>query len=345
MENTHDGRSKPPIRLAARPKGTPQLDDFETTVGPIPVPGEGEVLVRTVYLSLDPYMRGRMSDAKSYVPATAIGEVMPGGTVGQVLASNAAELGAGDFVEGYLGWQTHATAKPAHLRKIDRDIAPISTALGVLGMPGLTAYFGLLEVAAAKAGDTVAVTAASGAVGAVVGQIAKLKDCRVVGIAGSDDKVAYIVDELGFDAGINYKTTADLDGALAAACPDGIDVHFDNVGGEIADAIMRRLNPFSRVAICGVISQYNATADEPAPRIYRHILVNRVRVQGFIVFDFAARHAQAYAELGRWVANGDIKYKEDIVDGLANAPRAFLNLFNGRNFGKLLVRVGEDLTR
>jgi len=331
--------------MVARPQGLPKLTDFKAATAPMTVPGEGEVLVRTIYLSLDPYMRGRMSEAKSYVSATGIGDMMPGGVVGEVAVSNTAGLAVGDFVEGYLGWQTHATVKADHLRKIDPTLAPISTAVGVLGMPGLTAYFGLLEVASAKAGDTVVVTAAAGAVGAVVGQIAKLKDCRVVGIAGSDEKVDYITGELRFDAGINYKTTDDLDVALRAACPDGIDVHFDNVGGPIADAIMRRLNPFARVAICGVISQYNATADEPAPHIYRHILVNRVRVQGFIVFDFAARHAEAYAALGQWVSNGDIKHKEHIVVGLENAPQAFMGLFDGQNFGKLLVRVGDDPTR
>ncbi len=333
------------ICLVARPQGSPRLADFKVTSAPTADPGEGEVLVRTIYLSLDPYMRGRMSEAKSYVSATGIGDVMPGGVVGQVVVSNTTDLAEGDFVEGYLGWQTHATVKANHLRKIDPTLAPISTAVGVLGMPGLTAYFGLLEVASAKAGDSVVVTAASGAVGAVVGQIAKLKDCRVVGIAGSDAKVDYVTGELGFDAGINYKTTDDLDTALREACPDGIDVHFDNVGGPIADTVMRRLSPFSRVAICGVISQYNATADEPAPRIYRHILVKRVRVQGFIVFDFLERYPEAYAALGGWVSSGDIKYREHIVEGLENAPQAFMGLFDGQNFGKLLVRVGDDPTR
>ena len=333
------------IRLRARPQGTPKHSDFDVTSAPLPEAGDGEVLVRAIYLSLDPYMRGRMTDAKSYVSPTGLGEVMPGGVVGQVAASNAADLAVGDFVEGYLGWQAFATAKASHLRKIDPALAPISTAVGVLGMPGLTAYFGLLEVGSAKAGDTVVVTAASGAVGAVVGQIAKLKGCRVVGVAGTDAKIDYITADLGFDAGINYKTTNDLDAALREACPDGIDVHFDNVGGEIADTIMRRLNPFSRVAICGVISQYNATAEDLAPRMYRHILVNRVRVQGFIVFDFIERHAEAYAALGGWVSSGDIKYKEDIVEGLENAPSAFHRLFAGENFGKLLVQVGEDPTR
>ena len=333
------------ICLRARPQGTPKLSDFDVTAAPLPEAGDGEVLVRAIYLSLDPYMRGRMTDAKSYVSPTGLGEVMPGGVVGQVVASNAAGLAVGDFVEGYLGWQAFATAKASHLRNIDPALAPISTAVGVLGMPGLTAYFGLLEVGSAKAGDTVVVTAASGAVGAVVGQIAKLKGCRVVGVAGTHAKIDYITADLGFDAGINYKTTNDLDAALREACPDGIDVHFDNVGGEIADTIMRSLNPFSRVAICGVISQYNATAEDLAPRMYRHILVNRVRMQGFIVFDFIERHAEAYAALGGWVSSGDIKYKEDIVEGLENAPSAFHRLFAGENFGKLLVQVGEDPTR
>ncbi len=333
------------IRLAARPDGAPKASDFRATTAAIPAPGDGEVLVRAIYLSLDPYIRGRISGAKSYVSATAIGAVMPGGVVGEVVESNAEGLATGDFVEGYLGWQTHATAKAKNLRKIDPALAPISTAVGVLGMPGLTAYFGLLDVAAARAGDTVVVTAASGAVGAVAGQIARIKQCRVVGIAGSDDKVAYVTDMLGFDDGINYRTTDDLDAALATACPDGIDVHFDNVGGHIADTIIGRLNRSARVAVCGNISQYNATTADKAPRIYRHILVNRLRIQGFIVFDFIDRYGEAYAALGEWVESDAIKYKEDIVDGLGNAPEAFIGLLEGKNFGKLLVQVGNDPTR
>ncbi len=333
------------IRLAARPEGAPEPSNFTTMTEAIPEPTDGEVLVRTIYLSLDPYMRGRISDTKSYVSPTGIGDVMPGAVVGEVTVSNADGLSAGDFVEGYLGWQSHAIAKPKNLRRIDPAIAPISTAIGVLGMPGLTAYFGLLEVAGAKAGDTVVVTAASGAVGTVVGQIARIKECRVVGIAGSNDKVDYITEELGFDAGINYRTTKDLSVALKAACPDGVDVHFDNVGGEIADTIIPRLNPFARVAICGNISQYNATTAEQAPRIYRHILVNRLRIQGFIVFDFLDHYAKAYSALSEWVSSGTIKYKEHIVEGLGNAPEAFIGLLEGMNFGKLLVQVGEDPTR
>ena len=333
------------IRLAARPAGAPEPSNFTTTTETIPKPADGEVLVRAIYLSLDPYMRGRISDAKSYVSPTGIGDVMPGAVVGEVMVSNTDGLSAGDFVEGYLGWQSHAVAKAKHLRKIDPVLAPISSAVGVLGMPGLTAYFGLLKVGAAKAGDTVVVTAASGAVGAVVGQIARIKECRVVGIAGSDEKVEYITGELRFDAGINYRTTDDLSGALKAACPDGIDVHFDNVGGGIADTIIPRLNPFGRVAVCGNISQYNATFADQGPRIYRHILVNRLRIQGFIVFDFLDHYAEAYSALGEWVSSGTIKYKEDIIEGLDNAPEAFIGLLEGKNFGKLLVQVGEDPTR
>ncbi|MBI07695.1 MAG: NADP-dependent oxidoreductase [Rhodospirillaceae bacterium] len=333
------------VRLAARPEGAPEPSNFTSTTEAIPEPADGEVLVRAIYLSLDPYMRGRISDTKSYVSPTGIGDVMPGAVVGEVAISNADGLSAGDFVEGYLGWQTHAVAKAKNLRKIDPTLAPISSAIGVLGMPGLTAYFGLLKVGGAKAGDTVVVTAASGAVGAVVGQIARIKECRVVGIAGSDDKVNYVTDELRFDAGINYRTTDDLDAALKAACPNGIDVHFDNVGGEIADTIIPRLNPFARVAICGNISQYNATVSDQGARIYRHVLVNRLRIQGFIVFDFLDHYAEAYSALGEWVSSGTIKYKEDIVEGLDNAPDAFIGLLEGKNFGKLLVQVGEDPTR
>jgi NADPH-dependent curcumin reductase CurA len=283
-----------------------------------------------------------MSDARSYVPPVALGDVMEGGTVGEVVRSNHPRFAAGDVVEGRLGWQEYAVTDGKGVRKINPSVAPISTAVGVLGMPGLTAYFGLLEVGQPKAGETVVVSAASGAVGGLVGQIAKLKGCRAVGLAGSDAKVDYLTRELGYDAGINYRTTPDLDAALRAACPGGIDVYFDNVGGRITEAVTRHVNPFARIAVCGLISQYNLTEPELAPRNERFVLVKRVRIQGFLVFDFAARYKEALAQLTEWLRQGRLKYREDVVDGLERAPDALLAVLQGRNFGKMLVRVGPE---
>ena len=298
--------------------------------------------MRAIYLSVDPYMRGRMSDARSYVPPVALGDVMEGGVVGEVVRSNHPGFAVSDVVEGRLGWQEYAVSAGKGVRRIDPAVAPISTALGVLGMPGLTAYFGLLEVGQPRPGETVVVSAASGAVGGLVGQIAKLKGCRAVGLAGSDEKVGYLRRELGYDAGINYRAAADLDAALAAACPKGIDVYFDNVGGRITEAVSRHVNPFARFAVCGLMSQYNLTEAELAPRNERFVLVNRVRIQGFIVFDFAARYKEGLAQLGQWVREGKLKYREDVIDGLPRAPAALIGLLQGRNFGKMIVRVGPE---
>jgi hypothetical protein len=330
------------IRLAARPTGYPTDADFRLVESPVPEPGPGEFLARIVYLSLDPYMRGRMSDARSYVPPVALGDVMEGGTVGEVVRSSHPGFAVGDVVEARLGWQEYAVSTGKGVRKIDPTVAPISTALGVLGMPGLTAYFGLLEVGQPKAGETVVVSAASGAVGGLVGQIAKLKGCRAVGLAGSDAKVRYLTEELGYDAGINYRTAPDLDEALRAACPGGIDVYFDNVGGRITEAVSRHVNMFARFAVCGLVSQYNLAEPELAPRNERFVLVSRVRIQGFLVFDFAARYKEGLAQLTEWLRQGRLRYREDIVDGLERAPAALTALLQGRNFGKMLVRVGPD---
>jgi NADPH-dependent curcumin reductase CurA len=308
----------------------------------VPDPGPGEFLARVIYLSIDPYMRGRMSDARSYVPPVALGDVMEGGTVGEVVGSNHPGFAVGDVVEGRFGWQEYAVSAGKGVRKIDPTVAPISTAVGVLGMPGLTAYFGLLEVGQPKAGETVVVSAASGALGALVGQIAKLRGCRAVGLAGSDSKVGYLTGELGYDAGINYHTTPDLDAALAAACPAGIDVYFDNVGGSITEAVSRHVNLFARFVVCGLISQYNLTQPEIVPRNERFVLVNRVRIQGFLVFDFAARYKEGLTQLTEWVRQGRLKYREDVVDGLEQAPGALMGLLQGKNFGKMLVRVGPE---
>jgi len=333
------------IRLASRPVGYPKASDFRVVESPVPEPGPGEFLVRIVYLSLDPYMRGRMSDARSYVPPVALDDVMEGGTVGEVVRSSHPGFAVGEVVEGRLGWQEYAVSSGKGVRKIDARVAPISTALGVLGMPGLTAYFGLLEIGQPKVGETVVVSAASGAVGGLVGQIAKIKGCRAVGLAGSDPKVRYLIEELGYDTGIDYRTAPDLDAALAAACPAGIDVYFDNVGGRITEAVSRHVNMFARFAVCGLISQYNLTEPEVAPRNERFVLVNRVRIQGFLVFDFAARYKEGLVQLTEWVREGRLRYREDVVEGLEQAPGALTGLLQGRNFGKMLVRVGPDPSR
>ncbi len=329
------------IRLAARPSGAPKDSDFELVETPMPTPGEGETLVRVAYLSLDPYMRGRMNDAPSYAPPVAIGEVMVGGAVGEVMESKAAGFAAGDIVEGRLGWQSHALARVEDVRKVDPALAPISTAVGVLGMPGLTAYFGLLDVGQPTPGQTVVVSAASGAVGAVVGQIARIKGCRAIGIAGSDEKVAYVTGELGFDAGINYRTQ-DVDAALAEAAPGGVDVYFDNVGGPVTDAVFNHINRRARIVICGQVSQYNMTEPDLGPRNLRFLIVHRARIEGFLVFDYQDRYDEGLAALAGWIADGRLKYREDITDGLENAPAAFRGMLEVRNFGKQLVRVGAE---
>ena len=329
------------IVLKRRPKGYPELSDFELVETPIEDPGPGEALVRAHYLSLDPYMRGRMNDARSYVPPLAIGEVIVGGVVGEVVRTNTDAFAVGDVVEGRLGWQEYGLARPDTVRKVPFPDIPGSTALGILGMPGLTAYFSFLEIGKPIPGDTVVVSAASGAVGAVVGQIAKLNGCRVVGIAGSDEKIAYIRDELGFDEGINHRTAEDMGAALDDVCPDRIDVYFDNVGGPITDDVIPRLALRARVVICGQISQYNLEQPQTAPSVLRHLLINQARMEGFIVTSFQTRFEEGRARLAQWVRDGKLKYKEDITDGIENAPEQFIELMRGHNFGKKLIRLYE----
>ncbi|MBI2823586.1 MAG: NADP-dependent oxidoreductase [Planctomycetia bacterium] len=330
------------VVLAARPVGFPRESDFRIEEAPAQEPADGQFLVRVLYLSLDPYMRGRMSAVKSYAANVELGEVMVGGAVGRVVASRNERFAVGDAVVGHFGWQEYATSDGAGVEKIDESLAPISTAVGVLGMPGLTAYFGLLEIGRPRPGETVVVSAAAGAVGAVVGQIAKIKGCRVVGIAGSPEKVAYVRDQLGFDAAIDYRAAPDMSQALAEACPRGVDVYFDNVGGETLDAVLRHINMRARIAICGMISEYNLEKPAVGPRPGWFLLVNRARMEGFLVFEFRDRYREGLAALAAWVREGHIKYKEDIVEGLAAAPRAFIGLMQGKNFGKLLVRVGKE---
>lgn len=324
--------------LAKRPSGTPTGEDFQLVERPIPNPGEGEVIIRTLFLSVDPYMRGRMNDRKSYVPPYALGEVITGGVVGEVVQSRAPEFQEGEIVLGNLGWQTYAVANAKQLKKVDPQLAPITTALGILGMTGLTAYFGLLDIGQPKEGETVVVSGAAGAVGTVVGQIAKIKGCRVVGIAGSEDKVRYLVDELGFDAAINYKAP-DRKARLAEACPNGVDVYFDNVGGEISDEVLSLLSRQARIPVCGQISLYNLTKQDIGPRMQSQLLITSSLMKGFTVGDYASRFDEGIAQLAQWVKEGRLTYSENIVEGFDNTVQAFLGLFTGENLGKQLVRV------
>ncbi len=325
------------VVLASRPSGWVTEANFRIETAPVANPKDGEILVKNLWLSLDPYMRGRMNDTKSYAAKQEIGEVMVGGTAGEVIESKNPKFAVGDQVVGMLGWQQYGTTAGVGLNKIDASRAPMSAFLGVLGMPGVTAWVGLLEICQPKAGETVVVSAASGAVGSVVGQIAKLKGCRAVGIAGGKAKCDYVVKELGFDACIDYKA-GKLDADLKAAVPNGIDCYFENVGGETLDAALRRMNAFSRIAVCGLISQYNAT--EPyGVKTFQSILTNRIKVQGFIVSDRMELWAKALPELIGWVASGKIKYRETVAQGIENAPKAFIGLLKGENFGKQLVKL------
>jgi len=330
------------ITLAARPSGMPKPSDFKLVESPVPDPGPGEFLVRTLYVSVDPYMRGRMNDVKSYAPPVQIGEVMGAGAVGKVVASQNPKFQAGDVVEGFFGWQQYAISTGTGVRKIDPSLAPISTALGILGMPGLTAYFGLLDIGKPREGETVVVSGAAGAVGSLVGQIAKIKGCRAVGIAGSDEKVAWLSDELGFDAAFNYKTTPNHTAKLAELCPKGIDVYFDNVGGTITDAVFPLINVGARIVVCGQIAQYNADRNETGPRVLWNLIVKQARAEGFLVFQFASRYAEGLTEMAGWLKTGKLKYREQFVDGIENTPRAFIGLLQGENTGKQLVRVAPE---
>jgi NADPH-dependent curcumin reductase CurA len=330
------------VVLARRPPAEVSESDFRIEEVSVPEPGSREILVRVVYLSLDPYMRGRMRDAASYAAPVAIGEVMTAGAVGEVVKSNHPGFKVGDIVEDRFGWQEYAIGPSPSARKVDPSLAPISTANGVLGMPGMTAYFGLLEVGQPKAGETVVVSAASGAVGQIVGQLAKIAGCRAVGIAGGPKKCAFVNETLGFDACIDYKAEKDLSAAAKAACPNGVDVYFDNVGGVVSDAVLANLNFWARVALCGSISQYNTA--ELGPRLMGTFVGKRVTARGFIVWDFNARYGPALRQMGEWVRSGHIKFKEDMVAGIENAPRAFIGLLKGDNFGKLQVQLGADPT-
>ena len=328
------------FHLAARPHGLPKPGDWRYVESPVRALEDGEVLVETLYLSLDPAMRGWMNDRKSYIAPVAIGTVMRAGGAGRVLASRHPAFAPGQAVTGSLGVQTHAVMPGKALRAVDGSVAPLPVFLNALGMPGFTAYFGLLDVGRPKARDTVVVSAAAGAVGSLAGQIAKLHGCRVVGIAGGPEKCRYVVDDLGFDAVIDYKAGGVRD-ELERLCPTGVDIYFDNVGGEILDLVLAKLAVHARVVICGAISQYNATGSVRAPANYLSLLANRSSMQGFIVFDYAARYAEAEAKLAAWLAAGKLVAREDVVRGLERFPEALNKLFTGENFGKLVLQVKE----
>jgi NADPH-dependent curcumin reductase CurA len=332
------------VVLVSRPVGEPKASDFRIEDCAVPVPGASEVLLRTIWLSLDPYMRGRMSDGPSYAAPVPIGGVMEGGTVSEVAASSHPDFARGDIVLSRAGWQTHAISDGKALTKIDPKLGPVSSAVGVLGMPGMTAYTGLLDIGKPQAGETVVVAAASGAVGSAVGQIARIKGARAVGIAGGADKCRYVREELGFDDCVDHRDP-DLGAKLKHACPKGIDVYFENVGGAVFEAVFPLLNVFARIPVCGLIAQYNDT-ETPVPKwaasMMRSVLTKRLTIRGFIVSDFAARRPDFLRDMSGWVREGRVKHREFVTEGLERAPGAFMGLLKGANFGKQLVRVGPD---
>ncbi|HAS6390930.1 TPA: zinc-binding dehydrogenase [Vibrio vulnificus] len=333
------------IVLASRPVGAPTAENFALTQSDIPTPAQGELLLRSVYLSLDPYMRGRMSDAKSYAEPVRIDEVMVGGTVCQVEASNHAEFEVGEWVLAYTGWQDYAISNGEGLIKLGKQPSHPSYALGVMGMPGFTAYMGLLDIGQPKEGDTLVVAAATGAVGSMVGQIGKLKGCRVIGIAGGEEKCQFAKETLGFDECIDHKAT-DFAEQLAKVCHNGIDIYFENVGGKVFDAVMPLLNTGARIPLCGLISQYNATSLPEGPdrmsMLMAQLLIKRIKMQGFIIFDdYGHRYGEFAADMTQWLAQGKIHYREHLVQGLENAPDAFIGLLEGKNFGKMVVQTNQ----
>ncbi len=330
------------ILFVKRPVGMPGEECFNLTTSAMPEVANGQVLVRTRFISVDPYMRGRMNDRKSYVPPFQLDEVLKGGVVGEVVESKSNSFVKGDTVVGNLGWQDYSIAEEKEIHKIDPDIAPVSTSLGLLGMPGLTAYFGLLDIGQPQPNETVVVSGAAGAVGTIVGQIAKIHDCRVVGIAGSDRKTRYLINELGFDAAVNYRTTSDLKKALEEVCLNGIDIYFDNVGGTISDAALSLINTNARIPLCGQISVYNEKQIPFGPRIQPQLLTHSAMMKGFLVRNYTEHFDEATRQLTQWLKDGRLKAVENIVQGLENAPKAFIGLFAGENLGKQLVKVIND---
>jgi NADPH-dependent curcumin reductase CurA len=343
---TQNSQNNRRIVLASRPHGAPTASNFRLEQQPLPVPGEGELLLRSVYLSLDPYMRGRMSDAASYAASVGIDEVMLGATVSRVVTSKHPDYSVGDWILAYSGWQDYAISDGNGLTQLGQTPSNPSWALGILGMPGFTAYMGLLDIGKPQAGETLVVAAATGPVGATVGQIGKLKGCRVVGVAGGAEKCRHAVEVQGFDLCLDHHAT-DFAEQLAEACPKGIDIYYENVGGKVFDAVLPLLNTGARIPVCGLIAQYNATALDDGPDrlalLMRTILTKRLKIQGFIIFDdYAHRYDEFAKDMSAWLAAGKITYREDLVNGLENAPHAFIGLLEGKNFGKLVVRVGAD---
>jgi NADPH-dependent curcumin reductase CurA len=333
------------ILLASRPVAEPTPDNFRLVEVDIPRPGKGQMLLKTIYLSLDPYMRGRMNAVKSYAPPVEIGQVMEGRTIAQVIQSNVADYQTGDMVFAPIGWQEYAISTGEGIRRIDASLRPLSYALGVLGMPGLTAYTGLFNIGQPKPGETIVVAAASGAVGSVVGQIGHIKGCRVIGIAGGPQKCRYVKEELGFDDCLDHREP-ELAGRLQRVCPDGIDIYFENVGGAVFDAVLPLLNNFARIPVCGLIAHYNATelpaGPDRVPLLMQQILVKRLAFRGFIVWDFSSQMPEFLKDMTAWLKAGQVKYKEDITNGLENAPQELIGLLRGKNFGKKIIRVSTD---
>ena len=330
------------IRLASRPSGRVTEDNFEMTVAPVPEPSDGEVLVRNIYLSVDPYMRGRMNDVKSYVPPFQVGEVLQGGVVGQVVVSRNPHFTEGDYVNGMLGWQNYSLSNGQGLYRVSKGDFPLSCYLGVLGMTGMTAYVGLFTIGNAKAGETVFVSAASGAVGSVVGQLARIHGCEVAGCAGSDEKVSLLKDEFGYQAAFNYRKSESLPKSIAEICPKGIDVNFENVGGAIFEAALWNMRNFGRIALCGMIANYNDTKNEPGPRGMMSIIARRLTIRGFIVADHPEACKEYVSKAARWIAEGKLKYRESIARGIENAPTAFIEMLQGRNVGKQIVQLADE---
>jgi NADPH-dependent curcumin reductase CurA len=327
------------IRFASRPAGTPTLDNFNLVDTDMPKPADGQVLVRTLYISVDPYLRGRMREGRSYVPPFEVGQVIESGALSEVIESRSPKFQPGDIVTGMFGWRLYNVANADSLMKVPAGV-PVTTALGVLGIPGLTAYFGLLDIGQPKAGETAVVSGAAGAVGTIVCQIAKIEGCRVIGVAGSDEKTSYLKEELRVDATINYKQ-GDIREALKEACPKGIDIYFDNVGGEVSDATLPLLNRGARIVLCGQISIYNLDKPDIGLRPQPYLLVNRAMMKGFIITDYAAKFSEGMKQLAQWLAEGKLKYAENIVEGFENTPRAFIGLFSGENLGKQIVKVAD----
>ena len=329
------------VILASRPVGVPTADDFKIEARPVPEPAAGQVLVRNLWMSVDPYMRGRMSDRKSYAPSFEVGKPMEGRAIGRVVKSNHPKLKEGAIVSSMLGWREYFASTGEGLSLVDASL-PLSAYLGVLGIPGFTGWYGLKQIGRPKSGETLVVSGAAGATGSLVVQMGKILGCRVVGTAGTDSKCAYVTGELGADAAINYKTAKDMFQALREACPKGIDIYFENVGGPLLDMVLRQVNPFARIPLCGMISQYNLDPPDPGPRYLFSMIGNRVHMQGFIISDHLSLYPEFLAEVGGWLKSGRIKREETIVEGIENAPTAFLGLFSGDNVGKMVVRLAPD---